>query len=82
MRVITFPPPGAGRTLIEMLNILEHVTWDYCTIDTPEGAVMIAEVIRRAFLDRHDRPYDPAFYAQIDDRHMMSGRHDTPVCDG
>ncbi len=72
MRVITFPPPGAGRTLIEMLNILEHVPWDYCTIDTPEGAVMIAEVIRRAFLDRRDRPYDPTFYAQVDDRHMMS----------
>lgn len=72
MRVITFPPPGAGRTLIEMLHILEHVSWDYCTADTPEGAVMIAEVIRRAFLDRRDRPYDPTFYAQIDDRHMMS----------
>ena len=24
MRVITFPPPGAGRTLVEMLNILAH----------------------------------------------------------
>ena len=72
MRVITFPPPGAGRTLVEMLNILEQVPWDYCTTDTPEGAIMIAEVIRRAFLDRRDRPYDPTFYAQIDDRHMMS----------
>ena len=72
MRVITFPPPGAGRTLVEMLNILEHVPWEFCTTDTPEGAVMIAEVIRRAFLDRRDRPYDPTFYAQIDDKHMMS----------
>ena len=72
MRVITFPPPGAGRTLVEMLNILEHVSWDMCTPDTPRGAVMIAEIIRRAFLDRRDRPYDASFYAQIDDRHMMS----------
>jgi gamma-glutamyltranspeptidase/glutathione hydrolase len=54
-----------------MLNILEHVPWEYCTPDTPNGAVMLAEVIRRAFLDRRDRPYDPTFYAQIDDRHMM-----------
>lgn len=72
MRVITFPPPGAGRTLVEMLNILDHVPWSLCSTDTPEGAVMLAEVIRRAFIDRRDRPYDPTFYAQIDDKHMMS----------
>ena len=72
LRVITFPPPGAGRTLVEMLNILEYIDWKYCTPDTPEGAVVIAEVIRRAFLDRHDRPFDPTFYAQIDDQHMLN----------
>ncbi len=72
MRVITFPPPGAGRTLIEMLNILENVPTEMRTADTPQGALMLAEVIRRAFLDRRDRPYDPTFYAQIDDKRMMS----------
>ena len=71
-RVITFPPPGAGRTLVEMLNILENLPEKLHRVDTPEGAVTLAEVIRRAFLDRRDRPYDPSFYAQIDDRHMMS----------
>ncbi len=72
MRVITFPPPGAGRTLVEMLNILEYVPWRLCSPDTPSGAVMLAELIRRAFLDRRDRPYDPSFYSQIDDKHMLS----------
>lgn len=72
LRIITFPPPGAGRTLIEMLNILENVPEELRTIDTPKGAVMLAEVIRRAFLDRRDRPYDPSFYAQIDDKRMLS----------
>jgi gamma-glutamyltranspeptidase/glutathione hydrolase len=72
LRVITFPPPGAGRTLVEMLNILENVPEELRTPDTPEGAVMLAEVIRQAFLDRRDRPYDPSFYAQIDDKRMLS----------
>lgn len=72
LRVITFPPPGAGRTLVEMLNIYENIPEDLHTPDTPEGAVALAEVIRRAFLDRRDRPYDPTFYAQIDDKRMMN----------
>ncbi len=72
MRVITFPPPGAGRTLVEMLHIYEHIPEALLTPDTPAGAVALAEVIRRAFLDRRDRPYDPTFYAQIDDRRMMN----------
>jgi gamma-glutamyltranspeptidase/glutathione hydrolase len=55
-----------------MLNILENVPEELRTPDTPEGAVMLAEVIRRAFLDRRDRPYDPSFYAQVDDKRMMS----------
>lgn len=71
-RVITFPPPGAGRTLIEMLNIYEHIAPELRTPDTPEGALILAEVIRRAFLDRRDRPYDPTFYAQIDDKRMVN----------
>lgn len=32
--------------------------------DTPLGAVARAETIRRAFLDRHDRPFDPSFFSQ------------------
>ncbi|MBL7043228.1 MAG: gamma-glutamyltransferase family protein [Pirellulaceae bacterium] len=78
-RVITFPPPGAGRTLVEMLNILENLPERLHRADTPRGAVTLAEVIRRAFLDRRDRPYDPTFYSQIDDRHMMSADYATQV---
>jgi gamma-glutamyltranspeptidase/glutathione hydrolase len=42
------------------------------SLDTREGLVLVAEVIRRAFLDRRDRPFDPAFYPQVQDRHMLS----------
>lgn len=75
LRVITFPPPGAGRTLIEMLHILEHLPSEDWRPDTPRGALIMAEVIRRAFMDRRDRPFDPTFYAQVDDRHMMSAEY-------
>lgn len=71
-RIITFPPPGAGRTLIEMLNIFDNLPESLHTPDTPDGAVAMAEVIRRAFLDRRDRPFDPTFYAQIDDSRMLN----------
>ena len=75
LRVQTFPPPAAGRTLIEMLNILENVPEKLRIPDTPEAAITLSEVIRQAFLDRRDRPYDPTFYAQIDDKRMLSDEY-------
>lgn len=74
-RLITFPPPGAGRTLLEMLNILAHYPEREWNADTPKGAVLLAEVIRRANLDRRDRPFDPNFYQQADDRHMTTPKY-------
>jgi gamma-glutamyltranspeptidase/glutathione hydrolase len=74
-RVFTFPPPAAGRTLIQMLNVYEHLPANRKVLDTPEGAVVLAEVIRRAFLDRQDRPYDPNFYSQITSKRMLSPSH-------
>lgn len=74
-RVMTYPPPGAGRTLLEMLNLLTHFPESQWNADTPDGAVLLAEVIRRANLDRKDRPFDPNFYPQIEDRHMLSAKY-------
>jgi gamma-glutamyltranspeptidase/glutathione hydrolase len=71
LRLFTMPPPGAGRTLIEMLNILSHFPPRRYDADTPVGAQLLAEVVRRAFLDRRDRPFDPAFFAQVDERRML-----------
>jgi gamma-glutamyltranspeptidase/glutathione hydrolase len=70
-RVFTMPPPGAGRTLIEMLNIIGHMKPREYDPDTPRGATILAGIIRQAFLDRKDRPFDPSFYAQVDDRRML-----------
>ena len=71
-RVFTFPPPAAGRTLIEMLNIFSELPLRFQKIDTPRGALALAETIRRAFVDRADRPFDPNFYAQIAEKRMLS----------
>jgi gamma-glutamyltranspeptidase/glutathione hydrolase len=71
LSVHTMPPPGAGRTLIEMFNILARIPATMRDIDTPVGAVALANVIRQAYLDRRDRPFDPNFYQQVDERHML-----------
>jgi len=72
MFVHTMPPPGAGRPLLEMLNILKKFPAGDRNPDTPHGALLLAEIMRRAQLDRHDRPFDPSFYQQIQDCRMLS----------
>ena len=72
LMVYTMPPPGAGRTLIEMINIIKKFPSQDRNPDTPEGAVLLTETIRRAQLDRRDRPYDPNFFPQIQDERMLS----------
>jgi gamma-glutamyltranspeptidase/glutathione hydrolase len=75
MRVFTFPPPGAGRTLVEMLNVYEQLPPELRGLDSAKGAVALAETIRRAFRDRRDRPFDPHFYAQVSEKRMLSADH-------
>lgn len=74
-RVHTMPPPSAGRTLIEMMNIYQAHPAAVRDLDTPQGAVLFAETVRQAFRDRQDRPYDPAFYPQVDQEKMLSPRY-------
>ncbi len=71
-RVLTFPPPGAGRTLVEMLHIWQQLPPRLQRLDTPEGAVALAKVIRQAVLDRQDRPFDPDYYPQVTQKKMLS----------
>jgi len=79
MRVVTFPPPGAGRSLIEILHILETLPDRLWNLDAPEGAVAFAEVVRHAAVDRADRPYDAAFYPQVREKAMLSREYATRV---
>jgi gamma-glutamyltranspeptidase/glutathione hydrolase len=72
LRLVTFPPPGAGRSLIEIFHILEDLPEKLRDIDTPRGAAAFAEVVRQAAVDRADRPYDAAFYPQVRQKTMLS----------
>ncbi len=71
-RVLTFPPPGAGRTLVEMLNIISQLNEKDYDLNTLKGVFTLCEVIRRAQLDRSDRPFEPNFYPQVQDRRMLT----------
>lgn len=64
MRLFTFGPPGAGRTLIEAINLLNQFPKSQRDPDLPSGALLLSHVIRKANLDRSDRPDDPALFAQ------------------
>ncbi len=70
--VFTFGPPGAGRVLVEILNVLDFFTPEERDLDTPHGAVLFAETIRRAQFDRQDRPFDPHFYWQVSGARMVN----------
>lgn len=71
-RVMTAPPPAAGPTLVEVLNILGHLPRKKLHPDTPEGAVLLAWVLQQAFQDREDRPRDRHLYGQIRKRVALS----------
>lgn len=70
--VCTMPPPGAGRPLIETLHIVQQFPEKDRNPDTPKGALLLAEIMRQAQLDRRDRPFDANFYPQVQDRRMLS----------
>ncbi|MHC4600771.1 MAG: gamma-glutamyltransferase family protein, partial [Planctomycetota bacterium] len=81
-RFMTFPPPGAGRTLVEMLNIYGNAPARLRNPDTAEGAVFLAQTIQRASRDRQDRPFDPEFYPQIRARRMLSPEYAKKIARG
>jgi gamma-glutamyltranspeptidase/glutathione hydrolase len=65
-----------------MLNIYGHAPAKLRNPDTPEGAVFLAQTIRRAFRDRQDRPFDPEFYPQIRVRRMLSPEYARKIARG
>ncbi len=70
-RLFTMGPPGAGRVLVEILNILDCFPESQRNPDTPRGAALLAEVIRLANIDRQDRPFDPSIYHQLTEKVML-----------
>lgn len=71
-RVATMPVPGAGRTLIELLNIHQSLPRELHDIDSPHGAACLAATIQQALIDRNDRPRDPNLYSPASDKQMLN----------
>jgi len=74
-RVLTFGEPGAGRTLVEMLNVADKFAPEKINPDTPGGALLLSEIIKQANLDRRDRPFDPNFYPQVRGKRMLKNEY-------
>ncbi len=74
-QLFTMPLPGAGRTLVELLNIHRSLPRELRDIDTPGGAVCLARAIQQALIDRNDRPVDPNLFPQVSDEQMLDRRY-------
>ncbi|MFC1735300.1 gamma-glutamyltransferase family protein [Candidatus Hydrogenedentota bacterium] len=71
VRYYTFPPPGAGRNLVQMLNVFDSLPERLKNMDTPKGALALAEIVRKAHLDRLSNPADPRLYHQQSKKPMI-----------
>jgi gamma-glutamyltranspeptidase/glutathione hydrolase len=74
-RVFTFPPPGAGNSLLYILKLAEQLPAILENLDRSSGAVLFAKVVQRAMLDRQDRPFDPSYFHQVKERLLLSDDH-------
>jgi gamma-glutamyltranspeptidase/glutathione hydrolase len=72
--VKTMPPPGAGRTLLLVLLMLNYLKSKFVGERSPERYHFLAETFRKAFLQRQDRPFDANTYPQVHDKRMLSKR--------
>jgi gamma-glutamyltranspeptidase/glutathione hydrolase len=70
--VRTMPPPGAGRTLLLVLMMLNHLKSSFLATGDPNRHHFLAETFRKAFLQRTDRPYDANTFPQVKDKLMLS----------
>lgn len=69
--VFTMPPPGAGVTFLYALRMLDFIPKDFKIKNENTLYHIVINIIREAFLERSDRPYDPNFFAQISDHAKM-----------
>ena len=70
--VLSTPPPAAGRTLLLVLLMLNHMQPEFLSGISPKTCHFLAETFRKALFQRHQRPFDPNFYPQVQDKTMIS----------
>lgn len=75
--VHTMPLPAAGRTLLFTQLMLNHLPPDtfHNMESQPRMMQLLAEVLRKALLERSDRPFDPNFYPQLVRKDMLRRKY-------
>ncbi|RMD96691.1 MAG: gamma-glutamyltransferase [Deltaproteobacteria bacterium] len=72
LNIMTLPPPAAGHTLLLVLMMLNHLPVKFLRKESPETYHFLAETLRKAFLFRTERPFDPNTYFQIPPKQRLS----------
>ena len=67
----TFPPPGAGRALVQILNTLECFTPEELSPGSALAPVILALAFRAALMNRERFPMDPVLYPQLPDKWLL-----------
>ena len=78
---VTFPPPGAGQTLVKILNIMENFTPGELDLDHPLGILILAAAFRFAMRSRERMPIDPDLYIQSINKLMTDKTYAAEIAD-
>lgn len=65
VKIFTSPPPGAGRTLLLVLQMLKNLPSKFLKSPSPQKYHFLAEIIRKGLLNHKERPFDPNIYPQL-----------------
>ncbi len=71
----TMPPPGSGRTLLFTLLMIDSIPPRVLIKDPLKHNFLLAEIFRKALLEREDRPFNPEFYPQVTEKEMLSRQY-------
>lgn len=65
LTIYTMPPPGSGRTLLFALSMLDLLPQEKIIQDDNTRYLLYIHILRKALIERYDRPFDPNFFPQI-----------------
>jgi gamma-glutamyltranspeptidase / glutathione hydrolase len=65
VKIFTCPPPGAGRTLLLVLQMMKNLPSKFFKNPTPKMFHFLAETFRKGLLNHKERPFDPNIYPQL-----------------
>ena len=65
VKIFTCPPPGAGRTLLLVLQMMKNLPSKFFKNPTPKMYHFLAEMFRKGLLNHKERPFDPNIYPQL-----------------